>query len=48
VIDLQHECATMGTCDFLDVKPGEWSLGLKNPNLVQIPFLFSQPNVIEK
>ena len=35
-------------CDFLDVKPGEWSLGLKNPNLVQNPFLFSQPNVIEK
>jgi len=33
----------MRTCDF---NPGEWSLGLKNPILVQNPFLFSQPNVI--
>jgi len=28
----------MQTCDLLDVKPGEWSPGLKNPHLVQNPF----------
>jgi len=39
VIDFKCKCATMRTCDFLDVKPGESSLGLKkNPNLVQNPF----------
>jgi len=32
VIDLRYERAT---CDFLDVKPGEWTLGLK---LEQNPF----------
>ena len=29
VIDLQCECATMRTCDFLDDKPGEGTPGLK-------------------
>jgi len=38
VIDLQCECATTPTGDLLDVKPGEWTLGLKNPNLEQNPF----------
>jgi len=38
------------TCDSSEISrhAGEWLLGLRNPNLVQNPFLFSQRNEIEK